>query len=132
MCDIEVVTLVLTDPDYEIMRFMGKDALRDAEALGLVLRGKLHADEIAERVRNKISEQPLQPQSGESLPVTISIGIAMLPNRLENDGHTTAQNLISQADTALYLAKENGRNRVISAWTLDDLNLEALNILQIG
>jgi diguanylate cyclase (GGDEF)-like protein len=41
-------------------------------------------------------------------PVTLSVGIAMFP-----DHGTTAHALLEAADTALYRAKANGRNRVV-------------------
>jgi len=70
------------------------------------------ACEIAERIRSSIAAQP-QPIS-ENLTVTISIGIAMVPEELEEDDRTVAHKLLSSADGALYQAKESGRNRVVS------------------
>lgn len=73
------------------------------------------ACEIAERIRSLIAAQP-QPVS-ENLTVTISIGVAMVPEELEEDDRTVAHKLLCSADGALYLAKENGRNRVVSEET---------------
>ena len=47
-------------------------------------------------------------------PVTISIGVAIL-----GEHGTTAASLLSAADSALYQAKEQGRDRVITADTSD-------------
>ena len=71
-----------------------------------------HACEIAERIRSTIAAQP-QPIS-ENLTVTISIGVAIVPEKLEEDDRTVAQKLLCSADEALYLTKESGRNRVVS------------------
>lgn len=79
--------------------------------------GQRQACEIAERIRASIFAQPLQPLPGENLGVTISIGIAMLPEQAAEDDSTHGQQLISAADAALYQAKEGGRNRVVCAET---------------
>ncbi|BBJ00377.1 hypothetical protein FGKAn22_20690 [Ferrigenium kumadai] len=76
-----------------------------------------YACEVAERIRRTIAAQPLQPLPGERLTVTISIGVAMLPEKLSEDDRTSAQKLVSSADAALYRAKEGGRNRVVCAET---------------
>jgi diguanylate cyclase len=47
---------------------------------------------------------------GVWLNITVSIGIAAYPETLKN-----LDKLIEQADTALYTAKRNGRNRVVLA-----------------
>jgi diguanylate cyclase (GGDEF)-like protein len=61
---------------------------------------------IAERVRAAIEALPA-PAGGAS--VTVSIGVAIYPE----DG-TTAESLFKSADERLYVAKENGRNRVVT------------------
>lgn len=72
------------------------------------------ACEIAERIRSTVAAQPLQAMPGESPTVTISIGVAMLPEKLAEDDKTSAHKLLCSADEALYRAKESGRNRVVS------------------
>jgi len=72
------------------------------------------ACEIAERIRHIIAAQPLQPIPRENLTVTISIGVAIVPEKLVEDDRTVAHKLLSSADEALYMAKESGRNRVVS------------------
>ena len=61
---------------------------------------------IAERIRQNTAEQRFY--LGEiNILLTVSIGVAvMIPP------HTAEERLISDADAALYRAKENGRNRV--------------------
>ena len=63
------------------------------------------ADRIRERVeKNKFPNQEIQPKGN----LTISVGVATLPNQAKD-----AKDLIYKADTALYTAKNSGRNRVI-------------------
>lgn len=66
---------------------------------------------VAERIRREVASTPFViNESGTSVPMTISIGIAsVLPNG------DTVQNLLKRADDALYGAKAAGRNRVVSA-----------------
>jgi diguanylate cyclase len=65
---------------------------------------------VADQIRRAVMAKELMKRSsGERLGrVTISIGVAALR---AND---TAQSLIGRADTCLYAAKHQGRNRVIS------------------
>jgi len=63
---------------------------------------------FAERLRKRIEEKTYEDaKTGHKLKVTISIGIASFP--LHSKEKTE---LVKKADTALYLAKEQGRNRV--------------------
>lgn len=62
---------------------------------------------VAERLREKVAALALQ-FDGETIPVTISVGVAdLVPPNLTNP-----EQLIQNADDALYAAKEQGRNRV--------------------
>ena len=62
---------------------------------------------VAERLREAVSRLAMQ-FAGETVPVTISAGVADLtPPNLTNP-----EQLIQNADEALYAAKETGRNRV--------------------
>ena len=72
------------------------------------------ACEVAERIRFAIAERALQPLPGVELPVTISIGVAMLPGEVGGDEAEVARKLVASADAALYRAKDQGRNRVVS------------------
>jgi diguanylate cyclase len=65
---------------------------------------------VADHIRRAVMTKELMKRStGEHLGrVTISIGVAAL------QASDTAQTLIERADTCLYAAKRNGRNRVIS------------------
>ena len=63
--------------------------------------------DVAERIRNAIASRPLAV-NGEHISATVSVGIACYPE----DGRTLDA-LAARADRALYLAKQEGRNRVI-------------------
>jgi diguanylate cyclase (GGDEF)-like protein len=67
------------------------------------------AQAIAERIRAKIAEA--QVVSGEAVvSVTCSFGVAPF-----DDTSGTIDNALRRADSALYLAKQDGRNRVYAA-----------------
>lgn len=75
----------------------------------------LHAQEIAERIRVAVAAQAFRSQSDQTVPVTISIGLAMLPlDAAASEPAVQAEMLIATADRALYQAKHGGRNRVVS------------------
>jgi len=66
---------------------------------------------IAERLRNIIDQTPFVLKStGASLNITASLGIAC-----SRSGAETPEQLLKQADRALYDAKNSGRNRVVAA-----------------
>ena len=69
----------------------------------------------AQRIRASIANAPFALSSGERLPISVSIGVATLDD-VERDHaiEGVAQQLVAQADTALYQAKERGRNRVVT------------------
>jgi len=64
---------------------------------------------IFERMRRTIIQHPIKTSQGD-IPLTASIGVASHTN---DDGNTTPEKLLKQADENLYKAKEQGRNRVI-------------------
>jgi diguanylate cyclase (GGDEF)-like protein len=63
----------------------------------------------AERMLKQVAEERFGGE-GESIKVTISVGVASYPENGED-----AQSVIRNADAAMYEAKEQGRNRVILA-----------------
>ena len=66
---------------------------------------------IAERLRTIVEDRSFAlPGSDMPLSITASLGIATL-----NPGGDTAEALLKRADTALYQAKNNGRNQVVAA-----------------
>ncbi|MDW7710110.1 MAG: sensor domain-containing diguanylate cyclase [Deferrisomatales bacterium] len=76
--------------------------------------------EIAERIRKEI--EGLYFPGEEALPLgrlTISLGVAGLPEDAQD-----LKSLVQRADRALYLAKAQGRNRVVAYATPGDIDLE--------
>ena len=70
---------------------------------------KVGAMELAEKLREIIEKTPMIPESDDELMITISIGVASVP---DGNGKTTPKQLYKDVDTALYYSKNNGRNRV--------------------
>ncbi|MDH4188236.1 MAG: diguanylate cyclase, partial [Nitrospira sp.] len=71
--------------------------------------GSTRALEIADRLRERVATETLTSET-EKVPVSLSIGVATLPEHGE-----TAEAIVASADSALYHAKRNGRNRVVLA-----------------
>jgi diguanylate cyclase (GGDEF)-like protein len=76
--------------------------------------GLHHSCEIAERIRSTIAAHPFSIDERNELQVTISIGVAQIPAESDGSDRDIAQKLLAAADEALYLAKESGRNKVVS------------------
>ena len=68
------------------------------------------ARQAAERLRKTVEATPVTLADGTLLNVTVSIGLAM-----GGPGSGTAQDVLRQADQALYEAKHEGRNRLCIA-----------------
>jgi diguanylate cyclase (GGDEF)-like protein len=79
------------------------------EEFGMVLRrsGRDGAGSVARKLQAALRERPAATKDGETVPVEVSIGIAVYPG----DGPTGTK-LAHAADVALYQAKTSGRNRI--------------------
>lgn len=81
------------------------------EEFGVLLNGadKDRVLEAAEQLRHRLNSIHIKTEKGELVSRTVSIGVSFL--------HTTdsLDSWMKQADTALYQAKEQGRNRVVIA-----------------
>ncbi len=66
------------------------------------------AELVAQRLLKQVARDPFDIGDGGSIPVTISIGIA-----LSDDGEDTIDTFLARADAALYSAKHQGRNQVV-------------------
>ncbi|MGB9521496.1 MAG: GGDEF domain-containing protein, partial [Anaerolineales bacterium] len=60
---------------------------------------------LADRIRQKVAQEPFSI-SGQQIQITISIGI------VDYNGEDDLMRLLEKADQAMYLAKQNGRNRI--------------------
>ena len=95
-------------------------AVRGYDAVGryggeeflIVLPGCDGADALAqaERVRHAVASKPFMVFAGTPIAVTCSIGISSRPNPTPTD----SDGLVRDADQALYLAKNSGRNQVVA------------------
>ena len=82
------------------------------EEFGMVLRRSDQdgAEMVARKLQAALRERPAATKNGETVPVEVSIGIAVYPS----DG-STGSILAHSADVALYRAKTSGRNSVALA-----------------
>jgi diguanylate cyclase (GGDEF)-like protein len=69
-----------------------------------------HVQRRAEQIREEVKNLNIQYNDTALTAPTLSLGIAMFPEHGE-----TSQQVLSAADTALYTAKGNGRDRVVIA-----------------
>ena len=69
--------------------------------------GRTHALLVAERIRKALESVPLGRT--HAVATTVSIGAALFQGRSEQDGPA----FVKEADSALYRAKAEGRNRVV-------------------
>ncbi|RXZ36523.1 sensor domain-containing diguanylate cyclase [Oxalobacteraceae bacterium CAVE-383] len=85
----------------------------------LMQTGHAAALQIAERIRGGIASQPIAykgaSKSGSGkLHSSVSIGVATVEPSMRDAAPALMHQLIAQSDKALYQAKQNGRNRVVS------------------
>ena len=74
-------------------------------------RNEQNAYSVAERLCNKVKALQLKNEGTPSGQVTISVGLSLITTMR---GQFRIEELIAQADKALYLAKRTGRDRVVS------------------
>jgi len=65
------------------------------------------ATDVMDRLREELAQAPIASTEQHSIFLTISVGLAEL-----TPGITSVEAFLSKADSALYAAKRNGRNRV--------------------
>lgn len=106
----------------ELLRRLAEVLSRDLRATDLISRyggeefavllpetTKAEAMQVAERMREAV-EQKINETRAWTQTITVSIGVATFPE----DGKT-AEVVLDAADQALYVAKRQGRNRVVGA-----------------
>ncbi|PVV12527.1 MAG: diguanylate cyclase [gamma proteobacterium symbiont of Ctena orbiculata] len=68
---------------------------------------------LAERIRMEVNTQPVPLDDGSSLQLSVSIGVSeTLPLSNKTQQMADGEQLLVNADQALYTAKKNGRNRI--------------------
>ncbi|MBN1526760.1 MAG: diguanylate cyclase [Candidatus Omnitrophica bacterium] len=82
-----------------------KDAVKMAERLRKAMEAAEFTDENGKLIPKIV------PGSGEPMG-TISVGVAAATKKEVSQGNFTAQDLIAEADKAMYRSKRDGRNRV--------------------
>lgn len=88
-------------PYDAVYRYGGEEFL-----LCLPETGPEEARRVLERVRERIAGQSITLTEGKDVAVTVSFGLTLMTPR------RPLEELIERADKALYIAKENGRDRV--------------------
>jgi len=63
------------------------------------------AQDVAERIRLAIQQETIRSNDDLPLSITISLGVA------DNQGDQSVEGILKRADTALYQAKDGGRNQ---------------------
>lgn len=71
---------------------------------------KSNSFELAERIRKKIESYEFEIEENTRIRRTISVGFAHFPFIPNNTKQVTWTHVVSLADSALYIAKNNGRN----------------------
>lgn len=107
----------------EVLRVMGKTlsnmvrtedlaARYGGEEFVVATRGsdKTEAVALANRIREAVMDNGVQ-WNNSPIAITVSVGVATLGSK----PYTSATGLVAAADSALYSAKQNGRNQVVLA-----------------
>jgi diguanylate cyclase (GGDEF)-like protein len=91
------------------------------EELAVVLPGAGLAEAalVADRLRRAVGEHAIPLAGGQTLGVTVSVGVASVPVAAAD-----RESLVAAADAALYVAKRTGKNRVVCAPRLAHLELQ--------
>ncbi len=97
---VQLIAGMLRPPDI-LGRYGGEEF-----AIGLIECDEQRANTIAERIRAAVAQAACEAD-GQRLPVTVSIGISLLSSSAQG-----VEDLLKEADVALYQAKARGRNRV--------------------
>ena len=79
------------------------------DEFGIIMRDTSISEALllAEDIRSNLESHELKITSTISINITTSIGVVKV------DGNSTSQTALAYADTALYSAKDNGKNRVV-------------------
>lgn len=96
-----------------------KDSIRSSDIAAryggeefIILVPQINSDEtlaLANRIRQDIQDATVKTDADETIPFTVSIGIA----HLQTGKDTSIEQVINRADKALYEAKANNKNQVV-------------------
>jgi len=75
--------------------------------------GGAEAKTVAQRIRSALEAERFSPQNDEEVTITISIGVTEYHPKEE------LSSFIKRADKAMYLSKQNGRNKVSALYAKD-------------
>ena len=103
LCELTARISALCRPEDCFGRVGGEEFLLVLENVDL-----RQAADVAERIRITLSESPVQT-AGLSVPLTVSVGLAQYT---PEDARAT--HVLERGDRALYEAKRQGRNRVVT------------------
>lgn len=70
---------------------------------------------LAERIRQAVQQSPVNIETGEQLNTSISIGVSQILAHNHEQLAGLGEKLLHDADSALYNAKESGRNKAVLA-----------------
>lgn len=90
--------------DYDVISRMGGEEF----SILLLNCSKFKAFKIAERIRKKAENTDFYISDNKAIKITISVGISSYPELTSK-----IDNLLKDADVALYEAKNSGRNKVV-------------------
>src|SRR5471032_1184496 len=112
----EVLREVATRIRHELRRSDALGRFGGEEFVVLLIDADLDsASFVAERIRASIADTMFDLPGGTQTWVSVSIGVASLDGEaILQPMETVAQQLVANADLALYQAKANGRNQVVS------------------
>ncbi|MDQ7799069.1 MAG: GGDEF domain-containing protein [Candidatus Edwardsbacteria bacterium] len=100
----QLLSISIRQPDF-IARYGGEEFVVVAPETG-----REEVVQLAEKLRSAVEKHPfLMRESQPDGKITISIGVAVFPE----DGRSVDE-MVGKADAALYIAKDLGRNRVVS------------------
>jgi diguanylate cyclase (GGDEF)-like protein len=85
------------------------------EEFAVLLQGDLKDSlVVAERMRNAVAQLELYDDGGARIALTVSIGVSAHSVQHDADLDKLGRTLVDEADRAMYKAKSDGRNRVVT------------------